>query len=73
MKAAFLYAQEDLRIEETGIPPIEPHGVLLKILTCGICGSDARMFFTGPTPRYINPVILGHELVGEIVEVGPQV
>ena len=31
------------------------------------------MYFTGPTPRYISPVILGHELTGQIVGVGPQV
>ncbi len=73
MKAAFLYAQEDLRIEETDLPPVEPHGLLLKVLACGICGSDARMFFAGPSPRYTIPVVLGHELSGEIVEVGLQV
>ena len=73
MKAAFLHAREDLRIEETDLPPVEPHGLLVKVLVCGICGSDARMFFTGPTSRYITPVILGHELSGEIVEVGAQV
>ena len=72
MKVAFLYAKKDLRIEEMGLPPVEPRGLLLKILACGVCGSDARMFFTGPTPRYIDPIILGHELCGEIVEVGPQ-
>ena len=73
IKAAFLYGKEDIRIEETDLPPTESHGLLLKVLTCGICGSDARMFFTGPTPRYINPVILGHELTAKVVEVGPQV
>ena len=72
-KAAFLYGKEDIRIEEMALPPLEPHGLLLKVLVCGVCGSDARMFFTGPTPRYISPVILGHELTCEIVEVGPQV
>jgi L-iditol 2-dehydrogenase len=70
MKAALLYAQEDLRLEEVALPPLEPYGLRVKILTCGICGSDARMFFTGPTPRYINPVILGHELAAEVVEMG---
>lgn len=73
MKAALLYGEGDLRLEEIAVPPVEPHGVLLKVLLCGICGSDARMFFTGPTSRYINPVILGHELTGEIVEVGDRV
>ena len=72
MKAAFLYGKEDIRLEEIESPPVEDYGLRIKVLTCGICGSDARMFFTGPTPRYIKPVILGHELAGEIVEVGPR-
>jgi L-iditol 2-dehydrogenase len=73
MKVAFLYGKEDIRIEDVELLPVEAHGLRIKLLACGICGSDARMFFTGPTPRYINPVILGHELIGEIVELGPQV
>jgi L-iditol 2-dehydrogenase len=73
MKAVFLYGQEDLRLEETELPPLEPWGLRIRTLTCGICGSDARMFFTGPTPRYIQPVILGHEFSGRIVEVGAEV
>jgi L-iditol 2-dehydrogenase len=70
MKAALLYAKEDLRAGEIDLPPVEAYGLRLKILSCGICGSDARMFFSGPTSRYINPVILGHELSAEIAEVG---
>jgi L-iditol 2-dehydrogenase len=70
MKAALLYAQEDLRLEELALPPLEPYGLRIRILTCGICGSDQRMFFTGPTPRYINPVVLGHEIAAVVTEVG---
>jgi L-iditol 2-dehydrogenase len=73
MKAAFLYGKQDIRLEEVELPPVETYGLRIKVLTCGICGSDVRMFFTGPTPRYISPVILGHELAGEVVEVGPEV
>jgi L-iditol 2-dehydrogenase len=73
MQAAFLYAKEDIRLERTSLPEMESQGLLIRVLTCGICGSDSRMFFTGPTPRYINPVILGHEICGEVVEVGPDV
>lgn len=71
MKAALLYGKEDLRLEQFNLPEMETHGLLIRVLTCGICGSDIRMFFTGPTARYINPVILGHEICGEVVEVGP--
>jgi L-iditol 2-dehydrogenase len=71
MKAAFLYGKEDIRLEELNLPAMESYGLMIRVLTCGICGSDSRMFFTGPTSRYINPVILGHEICGEVVEVGP--
>ena len=70
MKAVLLYGKEDLRIEEIGLPPIESHGLLLRMKAAGICGSDSRMFFNGPTSRYLNPVILGHELCAEVYQVG---
>lgn len=71
MKAAFLYGKEDIRLEQTSLPELESHGLLIRVLTCGICGSDSRMFFNGPSSRYINPVILGHEICGEVVQAGP--
>ena len=73
MQAAFLYAKEDIRLERASLPEMESQGLLVRVLTCGICGSDSRMFFNGPTARYINPVILGHEICGEVVEVGRDV
>jgi L-iditol 2-dehydrogenase len=73
MKAAFLYGKEDIRIEETELPGIENYDILIRILSCGICGSDNRMFFNGPSARYINPVILGHEICGEVVRIGQEV
>ena len=71
MKAALLYGKEDIRLEQASLPEMESEGLLIRVLTCGICGSDIRMFINGPTARYINPVILGHEICGEVVEVGP--
>jgi L-iditol 2-dehydrogenase len=47
--------------------------VLLKIKTCGICGSDARSYFTGTEKRYKIPIILGHELSAEVYETGSKV
>ena len=70
MKALLLYGKEDLRNEEIELPEIENHGMLLKMKAAGICGSDSRMFFNGPTSRYLNPVILGHELCAEVYQVG---
>jgi threonine dehydrogenase-like Zn-dependent dehydrogenase len=71
MKAALLYGKEDIRLESLDLPAMESHGLLIRVRSCGICGSDTRMFFNGPSSRYINPVVLGHEICGEVVEVGP--
>jgi L-iditol 2-dehydrogenase len=73
MKAALLHGEEDIRLENLELAPVEPYGLRIKVLACGVCGSDARMFFTGPTSRYTNPVVLGHEVSGEVIEVGRQV
>jgi L-iditol 2-dehydrogenase len=73
MKSAFLYKKEDLKIHEVDIPQINSNEVLLKVLSCGICGSDKRMFFNGPSYRYKVPIVLGHEICGKVVKTGSNV
>lgn len=73
MKAVFLHAQEDLRVTNIDMPSIGADDVLVRVRYCGVCGSDMRMYFTGPSPRYINPVILGHEIYAEVTECGSDV
>ena len=73
MQAALLYGKEDIRLESFELPPLGGKDLRLRIRTCGICGSDIRMFFSGPTARYINPVVLGHEICGEVAQVGSEV
>jgi L-iditol 2-dehydrogenase len=73
MKAALFYGKEDIRVEDIEDPHPGPNEIVLKIITCGVCGSDVRMFLHGPSPRYKLPGILGHELCGEIVEVGAHI
>ncbi len=73
MQAALLYGKEDIRLESIELPPVRGNDLLLRIRSCGICGSDNRMFFNGPSARYINPVILGHEICGEVTQVGSEV
>ena len=72
MKAAFLYKPGDVRIEKIDIPKIETDDVLIKIKAVGICGSDIHYFKHGNIGDCIvkEPLILGHEAAGEIVEVG---
>jgi L-iditol 2-dehydrogenase len=68
MKAAVLYANEDIRYEDYPMPQIKPNTLKVKIRATGICGSDI--------PRVLNhgahfyPVVLGHEFAGEVVETG---
>src|SRR5215210_4627413 len=46
-------------------------GVLLQVLACGICGTDVRSFYNGDR-RIEAPWVLGHEISGEVVEIGPR-
>lgn len=69
MRVVRVYDYLDVRIEETEPPGIGPGEALVRGLLCGICSGDV-------VPWYIRrkaPLVLGHEPVGEIVEVGPGV
>jgi L-iditol 2-dehydrogenase len=49
-----------------------PTDIVLQIDVCGRCGTDRRLF-TKAHPRVRTPTVLGHELVGRVVEIGAQV
>jgi len=70
MLAAVLFGREDMRITEWPNPVTRPGDALVRVMRCGVCGSDLRTFFSGPSPRYRLPAILGHEFAGVITEVG---
>jgi L-iditol 2-dehydrogenase len=59
-----------VEVEESPEPTLEPAGAILRIETCGICGTDNRTFWNGD-PRAPAPWRLGHEPVGVIEAVGP--
>ena len=66
MRVAVYYKNEDVRIEERPVPQIGPGEVLVKILASGVCGSDVMEWYrVKKAPR-----VLGHEIAGEVVEVG---
>jgi len=73
MKAYAIYGKEDMRPLELEFPPLEDQALIIKPQAVGICGSDLRQYFQGPSSRYKLPVVLGHELSGEIVEIGSEV
>jgi L-iditol 2-dehydrogenase len=63
------YNNRDVRLEQMPIPAIGPGELLVKVLASGICGSDVMEWYRiKKAPR-----VLGHEISGEIVEVGREV
>ncbi len=69
MRVAIYYNNKDIRLEEIPKPKIDPDELLVKIMACGICGSDVMEWYRiKKAPR-----VLGHEMTGEIIEVGKNV
>jgi len=75
-KAVRLYGKEDLRLEEFELPAIKEGEILAKIISDSLCMSSYKAQSQGPDHKRVpddvadNPVIIGHEFCGEIVEVG---
>jgi L-iditol 2-dehydrogenase len=72
MKALLLKDYKQLEITSVPDPAIGPEEVLVRVMACGICGSDVHGY-DGHTGRRIPPLIMGHEAAGVIAEVGPDV
>jgi len=68
MRAAVLHAPKQIRVEEVPDPVPGPGEVLIRVRTCGICGSDVHLYDGGREVPY--PRILGHEFAGDVVAVG---
>jgi L-iditol 2-dehydrogenase len=74
MTAAVLYGKRDVRIEQIPVPRVEPGEVLVRIKAALTCGTDLKVYRQGFHARMIvPPSVFGHELAGEVVEVGPAV
>ncbi len=75
-KAVRMYGADDLRLEEFELPPIKEDEILVKIVSDSICMSTYKLVKQGkkhkraPQNMDTNPVIVGHECAGLIVEVG---
>lgn len=68
MRAAVYHGPDLIRVEERPVPRVGPGELLVRVHGCGLCGSDVvKIQHRTVTP----PVILGHEVVGTVVEVGP--
>jgi len=83
MRALRFHAARDLRIEDVDEPGAPgPHDVVVRVASCGICGTDLHEYVAGPIVTPVephpltgarNPQILGHEFAGEVVATGSSV
>jgi L-iditol 2-dehydrogenase len=67
MSAAVYHGKDDVRLEIVPVPRIGAGELLLKVHTCGICGTDLKKISTG---SHSAPRIFGHETVGVVAQVG---
>ena len=72
MKALFYPEFQKLTVTERPLPDFSGNEVLLRVLACGICGSELETFKT-QSPRRVPPLIMGHEFCGVIEGVGSEV
>jgi L-iditol 2-dehydrogenase len=72
MKVLRFYAPEDVRIEDAPEPECGPDEVKLRVRNCSTCGTDVKIFHNGHQ-NLSPPRIIGHEIAGEVVEVGADV
>jgi L-iditol 2-dehydrogenase len=66
MRVAVYYNNRDVRIEERPLPEISGGELLVKVMASGICGSDVMEWYRVKKA----PIVLGHEITGEVVEIG---
>ncbi|NCC64393.1 MAG: L-sorbose 1-phosphate reductase [Spirochaetia bacterium] len=75
-KAVRLYGKMDLRLEEFELPEIKEDEILVKVIADSLCMSTYKAAVLGPDHKRVpddvalNPIIVGHEMVTEIVEIG---
>jgi len=72
VRAAIWKGPGEMALGEVAEPTCPTDGALLRVVACGICGTDVRTFYNGD--RRIEPgAVLGHEICGEVLEVGADV
>lgn len=70
MRALVWHGKEDIRCDSVSDPEIEdPRDAIVKVTSCAICGSDLHLFHNF-VPAMLPGDIMGHEMMGEVVEVG---
>ena len=75
-KAVRIYGKDDLRLEEFELPPIKDNEILARVISDSLCMSSNKLAHQGEAHKRVrhnlktNPIIIGHEFCGELVEVG---
>jgi len=72
MRAAVVYGQGDLRVEDVPVPDVPTGSIRVRVMACGLCGTDKRIYRVGDH-RASYPVIVGHEIAGVVDAVAPGV
>ena len=72
MRAVVLTEVETIEVQDVQVPSHGPDEVLIRVGAGGICGSDMHAY-RGHHPFRRPPVVLGHEVAGEVLEIGAQV
>ena len=67
MRAVVYRGINDMRVETVPVPTIGPGELLIRVATCGICGTDLKKIHMG---SHSAPRIFGHEMAGTVVQVG---
>ena len=71
MMAAVLYGKEHLQVEPVAVPKLDSGDILVGVKVALTCGTDVKVFRRGYHARMIvPPAVFGHELAGDVVEVG---
>jgi L-iditol 2-dehydrogenase len=69
MRVVRFHAPRDVRVEDAPEPAAGPGGLVIRVRNCSVCGTDAKIWQSGH-PNLSPPRVLGHEVAGEVVEVG---
>jgi 2-desacetyl-2-hydroxyethyl bacteriochlorophyllide A dehydrogenase len=73
MKSLKVTAPDTVELVEVGTPSVGPDDVLVQVKACGICGTDVMYTHIGGLPHLTEPMPIGHEAAGEVVDVGANV
>ena len=74
MKAGVFFKANDLRVIEIEKPTPKKDEVLIKVMACGVCGTDVHIYEGDKGAAEVTPpTILGHEFSGVVVALGDEV